>query len=100
MISYISNNSIYHNLFVYTQFKCQTVLFNSQIRPDQVLPHRVRVELGVMAIKGYSTLPQSSSITAASLSDCLMSYLEHWLAGGGSYPAAGMQSAYSTAPVE
>ena len=41
---------------------------------------------------------QSSSITEASPSDCLVSYPGHSL--GGSYPSAEMQSAYSTAPAD
>ena len=41
--------------------------------------------------------PQSSSITGASPSDCLMSYPGHSL-GRGSYPSAEMQSVYSTTP--
>ena len=41
-------------------------------------------------------ISQSSSITEASLSDYLMSYLGHLL--GESYPSAGMQPVYSTAP--
>ena len=41
---------------------------------------------------------QSSSITGASPSDCLMSYLGHLLQG--SYLSAEMQSVYSTAQVD
>ena len=40
------------------------------------------------------------SKTGASPSDCLMSYPEHSLLGGGSYSSAEMQSAYSTAPAD
>ena len=49
-------------------------------------------------------IPQSSSITEASPSDCLVSYLVHSLVVGvgvgvvGSYPSAEMWSVYSTAP--
>ena len=39
-----------------------------------MLPHRVRVDLGAMAMKGNSTFPQSSRITGTSTSDCLESY--------------------------
>ena len=35
-----------------------------------------------MAIKGYSAIPQISSITGALLSDCFVSYPGHLLAGG------------------
>ena len=52
-----------------------------------MLPLRARVDLGVMAMKEYST------------SDCLVSYLGHSLVGG-SYPSAEKQSVYSTAPAD
>ena len=42
-------------------------------------------------------IPQSSSITGASTSDCLVSYLGHKL---GTYPSAEMQSVYFTAPAD
>ena len=47
--------------------------------------------------EGVLRIFQSSSITGALSSDCLVSYLEHSL--GESYPWAEMQSVYSTAPV-
>ena len=47
--------------------------------------------------KGVLSIPQSSSITGASPSDCSVSYPGHLL--GGSYPSAEMQSIYSTAPI-
>ena len=43
-------------------------------------------------------IPQSSSITKAPLSDCLVSYLGHSL--GESYPSAVMELMYSTAPAD
>ena len=46
--------------------------------------------------KGVLCIPQSSSITGASTSDFLVSYLGHSL--GELYPFAEMQSVYSTAP--
>ena len=45
--------------FVCTQFKCQTVLFDPSIGPYQVLLLWVRVDLGAMAMKGYSTFPKA-----------------------------------------
>ena len=42
-------------------------------------------------------IPQSSSITGTSPSNCLVSYLGHSL-GGGSYPSTEKQLVYSTAP--
>ena len=41
-------------------------------------------------------IPQRSSVSGTSPSDCLVSYPRHSL--GGSYPSAEMQSGYSTAP--
>ena len=46
--------------------------------------------------KGVLRIPQSSSITGTSLSDCLVSYLEHLLSVV--YPSAEVQSVYFTAP--
>ena len=45
-------------LFLCTQFKCQTVLFNPLIGPFQVLPLWARVDMGVMAMKGFSAFPK------------------------------------------
>ena len=45
-------------------------------------------------------IPQSSSITGTSPSDCLVSYQDtHW-AGAGSYSYAEVLSVYSTAPAD
>ena len=46
--------------------------------------------------EGVLSIPQSSSITGTSPSDCLVSY-PGYLLGRGSYPSAEMQSVYSTA---
>ena len=56
----MSNNSILHKSFVYTQFKFQTVLFDPRIRSYQVLSLR-RANLGVMAMKEHSTFPIASA---------------------------------------
>ena len=45
-----------------TQFKYQTILFNLMIWPYQVLPLRVRVDLGAMAMKGYSAFPKAPAL--------------------------------------
>ena len=58
--------------FVCTRFKCQTVLFDLQIGPYQMLPLRARVD---MAAKGYSSFPKAPAL----LSDCLASYAGHSL---------------------
>ena len=47
---------------------------------------------------GILCISQSSSITGASLSDCLVSYLNYLL--GKCYPSTEIQSEYYTAPVE
>ena len=47
--------------------------------------------------EGVLHIPQSSCITGASPSDCLVSYLGHSLEEF--YPTAEMQSVYSTAPL-
>ena len=47
--------------------------------------------------EGVLHIPQSSSITGTSPSDCLVSYQGHLL-GEGSYPSAEVQLVYSTAP--
>ena len=60
-----------------------------------MLPHWTIEDL--RAMKGYSTF-SNSSITRVSPSDCFVSYPGHsW---GESYPTAGMQSVYSTAPAD
>ena len=48
--------------------------------------------------EGVLRIPQSSSITGSSPSDCLVSYPGHSL--GESYPSAEKQSVYSTAPTD
>ena len=51
-----------------------------------------------MAMKGVVLISQSSSITRASPSDCLVPYPGHLL--GKSDPIAEMQLVYSTAPAD
>ena len=48
--------------------------------------------------KGVFRVPQSSSITGSSPSDCLVSYTGHSL--GGSYSSAEVKSVYSAAPAD
>ena len=80
-------------LFQTIQFRISTQL-SSIWSIDRTLPLQTRVDLGMMAMKGYSTL--SFSITGASPSDCLVSYPGDVF--GESYPSAAMQSEYFTAP--
>ena len=49
--------------------------------------------------EGVLCIPQSSSITGTSPSDCLVSYPGHSL-GGGYYPSAEKQLVYSAAPAD
>ena len=62
-----------------------------------MLPHRARVNLEAMAMKGMLRIPQSPSITWTLPSDYLVSYPGHLL-GGSLTPSAEVQSVYSTAP--
>ena len=55
-------------------------------------------EPGSDGIEGVLHIPQSSSITGASQSDCLMLYPRHSLEE--SYPSAEMQLVYSTTPAD
>ena len=63
-----------------------------------MLPLRARMDFLRDVTEGAFCIPQSSSITGVSLSDCLMSYPGNFLAG--SYTFAEMQSVYSTAPAD
>ena len=63
-----------------------------------MLPLRVRVDQGAIAIKGYSAFPQISSFTGASPSDCLGLYLGHLF--GEFYSPAEKQSVYFTTPAD
>ena len=86
--------------FVCSQFKCQTVLFGTlpgASSPSQSGP-------GSNSNEGVIHIPQNSSITGASPSDCLVSYQGEFaksVRGRGSYPPlAKMQSMYSTPPAD
>ena len=62
-----------------------------------MVPLWVRVDLGMMAMKGYF-IPQSFSVTGDSPSDCLVSY--PGLSLEVSYPTVEIQSMYSTASAD
>ena len=47
------------SIIYHIEFKCQTVLFDPLIGPDQVLPIRARVDQGAIAMKGYSIFPKA-----------------------------------------
>ena len=56
------------------------ILFNPYIGPYQMLPRQARVDLGAMAMKELC-IPQDSSITGTSPSDCLVSSPGHMFGG-------------------
>ena len=64
---------------------------------DQVLPLRARVDLGAMAIKGYSAFPKVPRLLEPH-HQTVYSHKQdtRW----GSDPSAEKQSVYSTAPVD
>ena len=82
-----------------TQFKCkyrvylsktfllhvihssQTVLFDSQIGPYQMLPLRAKVDLWAMTMKGYSAFPKAPALLEHHHQILLVSYLGHSLVG-------------------
>ena len=96
--------------FIYTQLNVKTVLFQtnqfnistqfSSICPiDRTLSSATTLgqsRSGNNGNKGLVCIPQSSSITGASLSGCLVLYPGHLL--GKSYLSAEMQLVSSTAP--
>ena len=97
-IQIISNNSVWN---IYS-FKVKIVLFQtsthfSSIRPiDRTLSGATTPDQSRPGIDGHETvlrIPQISSITRASLSDCLVSYPGRSLVR--SYPSAEIQSVYS-----
>ena len=59
VLLFSANNSIQY--YSFELFKCQTVLFDPKIRPYQVQPLWIKVNLGVMAMKGYSSFPKAPS---------------------------------------
>ena len=70
--------------FVCTQFKCQIVQFDPYIGPYQVLPLQARVDMGAIAMKGYSAFSKAPA-----------SLEPDW---GSLTLSAVMQSVYSTVP--
>ena len=102
----ITNDSIKHQSFIFTQLNVKTVLFQaihftisthfSSIGPtDRNLSGTTTPSHngpGSDGNEGILCIPQNLRITEASPSDCLMSYPGHTL--GESYPSAEMQSMY------
>ena len=74
------------------------VLFNSEIEPLPGATTPGQGGPGSAGNEGVLRIPQSSSITGTSPSDCFVSYPGNSLRE--SYPSAEKQSAYSTAPAD
>ena len=82
----------------FTHFKYQTVLFDQQIGPYQVLPLQDRVDLGAKAMKGYSIFPKAPALLEPHHQIVLCHILgTYW---GGSYLSAEMLLVYSAAPFD
>ena len=95
--SSISNNSFKQKSFICTWFKCQTVLFDPLISDVTTSDQRGP---GNNGNEGVLHIPQNSSITVTSPSDCLVSYPGHLLGVVRSYISAEMKLVYSTAPAD
>ena len=85
--------------FVCTPFKCESFIWLIDKTLPVATPLWATVNLGAIVMKGVLHIPQSSSITGTSPSDCLESYLGYSLVGE-SYPFAEIQSIYSTATAD
>ena len=87
-------------LFQTTQFSISTP-FSSHWPIDRTLSRATTLSQGGPGSDGYKEvlcIPQSSSNTGATPSDCLVSYPGNSL--GESYPSADVQSVYSIAPAD
>ena len=73
----------------------RTILFDPYMKPQQVFPILIRVDLGVMAMLEYSTFPKAPKLTFT-----LVSYSRGFLLEGRPYFPAEVQWAYSRAPVD
>ena len=72
----------------------------TQIGPYQMLPLRIRVDLGAMAMKGYSVFPKTPALLEPHY-DIVINVIIGTLVGGlGSYLSIEKQSVYSTTPAD
>ena len=65
--------------------------FSSSIGPYQVLPLRARVDLGVMAMKGYPAFFKAPALLKPH-HQTVWCHIRTLVGGGGSYPSAEMYS--------
>ena len=85
--------------FYFKQFRLISPQFSSILPLDKTLSAATTPDQsgpGSDGNEGVLRIPQSSSITGTSPSDCLVSYPGHWLRG--SYPTAEKKSVYSKSP--
>ena len=80
--SFISNNSVEHKSFACTHCKYQTILFDPLIGFLSGATTSGQSGPGSNGNEEVLCISQSSSITRASLSDCLMSYPGQLFGGG------------------
>ena len=112
----VTYSSIKYQSFVYSELNDQTVLFQTiQFSISHLSAYSLNVKQfylthrwipiryygpGSNSNEGVQRIPQSSSITEASLSGCLMLYPRHSLGGGVPFLSAEMQLVYSTAAAD
>ena len=78
-----SNNSVERKSFFAYSFQCQIVfIWPINMTMSAATTPGPEWILGAMAIKGIFHIPQSSSVTGTSPSDCLVSYQGHTFGGG------------------
>ena len=75
------------------------VLFDPYIGPNQVLPLQVRVYLGVMKMKGYSTFPKVPALLEPH-HQIVLCRIQDTCRRGGYYSSTEMQSVYFIAPAD
>ena len=64
-----------------------------------MLPLWARVDLGAMAMKGYSTFPKAPALLEPH-HQIVLCHIQNTRWGGGSYPSVEVQSVYSTAAAD
>ena len=72
-----------------TQFKCETVPFDSYLGANQILPLRLRVDRGAMAMKRYYAFPKAPALLEPP------HQIVYFHIKGGPYPSEEMESAFN-----